>query len=287
MLRQIDKLFDEGGYPVFSLLVEREGETLLRCLNGPDIRRPVYSATKSFTSTAVGMLQDEGKWSVEESLARYLPAEYLEEMEPARRAAFERLSIRRFLTMSVEGYPFRPEGEDWLRMVLRCPARLEGEPAFSYSNIPAYLVGVAAERAAGEPLGEYLKRRLLAPLGIENPTFRTDPQGRFYGATGMELTVGELSRLGRLYRQGGRWKGERLISESWTRAAVSRQIDTGKGGYGYFFWNDETGFSISGKWGQKCLVYPARGMSVSWLGNMQENPGEFERKVRKICQIGR
>ena len=233
------------------------------------------------------MLQDAGKWSVDDPLAAYLPREAVEGMPPEKREAFRLLPISRFLTMSVPGYPFRPEAEDWLAFALSCPADYTCPPAFSYSNIPAYLVGLAAGNAAGEPLSDYLRRELLVPLGIESPVFRTDPQGRFYGATGMELSVEELSRLGRLYMQDGLWNGKRLFSGSWAEAAVRPQIDAGKGqGYGYFFWTGSQDFSVSGKWGQKCLVYPGRKLIISWEGEMPETSGRFERAVRQLVSDG-
>ena len=286
MLQELRNLFESGGYAVYGLLVQEEGETVL-ALGDCIARHPVYSATKSFTATAAGMLQDAGKWSVDDPLAAYLPREAVEGMTPERREAFRLLPISRFLTMSVPGYPFRPEGEDWLAFALSCPAEYAGAAVFSYSNIPAYLVGLAAGNAAGEPLSDYLRRELLASLGIENPVFRTDPQGRFYGATGMELSVEELSRLGRLYMQDGLWNGKRLFSGSWAEAAVRPQIDAGKGqGYGYFFWTGSQDFSVSGKWGQKCLVYPGRKLIISWEGEMPETSGRFERAVRQLVSDG-
>ena len=228
MLQELRNLFETGGYAVYGLLVQQAGETAL-ALGDCIARHPVYSATKSFTATAAGMLQDAGKWSVDDPLAAYLPREAMEGMPPGKREAFRLLPISRFLTMSVPGYPFRPEGEDWLAFALSCPADYTCPPAFSYSNIPAYLVGLAAGNAAGEPLSDYLRRELLAPLGIESPVFRTDPQGRFYGATGMELSVEELSRLGRLYMQGGVWNGKRLFSGSWAEAPSARRLTPGKG----------------------------------------------------------
>lgn len=283
MLQELRNLFASGRFAVHGLLLEEEGETLL-ALGDCDTRRPVYSAAKSFTATAAGMLEAEGKWSLDDPLLDYLPPGPVSRMEPASREAFAGLPIRRFLTMSVPGYPFRPEGEDWLSFCLSCPARYGGEPLFAYSNIPAYLAGVAAERAAGEPLAGYLARKLLAPLGIENPVFRTDPAGRFYGATGMELSVRELSRLGTLYLRGGVWEGERLLPASWVKAATAPQIPAGKQYYGYFFWVGTDNFSVSGKWGQKCIVYPAEKRVVTWEGDMPEDAGSFERIVREILR---
>ena len=286
MLKELRTLFTSGGYAVYGLLVQQAGETVL-ALGDCTARHPVYSATKSFTATAAGMLQDAGKWSVDDPLAAYLPREAAEGMPPEKREDFRRLPISRFLTMSVPGYPFRPEGEDWLTFALSCPADYTCPPAFSYSNLPAYLIGIAAGNAAGEPLMDYLRRELLSPLGIENPIFRTDPQGRFYGATGMELSVEELSRLGQLYLQKGVWAGKRLLSESWAETAVRPQINAGKGqGYGYFFWTGSQDFSVSGKWGQKCLVYPDRRLIISWEGEMPETSGQFERAVRQLVSAG-
>ena len=78
-----------------------------------------------------------------------------------------------------------------------------------------------------------------------------------------------------------------LFSGSWAEAAVRPQIDAGKGqGYGYFFWTGLRDFSVSGKWGQKCLVYPGRKLIISWEGEMPETSGRFERAVRQLVSDG-
>lgn len=270
-------------FAVYGLEIRQDGKSLFSWHPAPDIRYPVYSATKSVTSLAAGLAVAEGKFSVDAPLSEYLPQEYLARMEPEKRAAFLPLPVRRFLTMSVPGYPFRPEGEDWLQFSLSCPIEAE-KTEFAYSNIPAYLVGAAVERAVGEKMGDYLLPRLFIPLGIKNPVLQTDPQGRFYGATGMQLTVGELARIGEVYRTGGCFDGKRLLPESWIKEAVSCQIANREGGYGYFIWVQENSFSISGKWGQKCILYPEMGLSVSWLGNMPEDSRRMENTVRAFLE---
>lgn len=269
------------GLEVYGIEVFEKGKIVYRRQFAPDVRYPIYSATKSFTSTAVGLAVQEGKLSVEDSLGELLPGKYMQGLPEGVKCAVDHLPLGRLLTMSVPGFPFRPEGEDWLRQALTCGAGFDREEVFSYSNVPAYLAGVAVSEAVGEHLMEYLTPRLFAPLGIERPEYADDPQGRFYGATGMKLTVHELSRLGQLYMQGGVFDGQRLLSEDWVRAATSRQIANKEGGYGYFFWVDADGFSISGKWGQKCLCCPARQRMITWLGNMPERSGEMLRLVRE------
>lgn len=72
------------------------------------------------------------------------------------------------------------------------------EKNFDYSNIPAYLVGVAVAKALGVHLYDYLEERLFDPLGIVKPTYQNCPSGYFYGASGMFLTVPELAKIGQL-----------------------------------------------------------------------------------------
>lgn len=266
---------------VYGIEIFEGGKVVFKHQFAPDVRYPIYSAVKSFTSTATGLAVQQGKLSVEDSLGALLPGRYLNGLPEEVRTAVDRLPLRRLLTMSVPGFPFRPEGEDWLRWALNCGAGYDSPEVFSYSNVPAYLVGVAVAEAVGEHLIDYLTPRLFEPLGIERPEFSNDPQGRFYGATGMKLTVHELSRLGQLYLQGGVFAGQRILSENWVRTATSCQIRGKDGGYGYFLWIDKDGFSISGKWGQKCLVYPGKGKMVTWMADLPERSGEMLRLVRE------
>lgn len=269
------------GLQVYGIEIFEGGKVTFKCQFAPDVRYPIYSAVKSFTSTAAGLAVQEGKLSIEDGLGALLPGRYLDGLPEEVKTAVDRLPLRRLLTMSVPGFPFRPEGEDWLWWALRCGAGYDSPEVFSYSNVPAYLVGVAVAEAVGEHLIDYLMSRLFEPLGIDKPEFSNDPQGRFYGATGMKLTVHELSLLGQLYLQDGVFNGHRLLTEEWVRMATSCQITGKDGGYGYFFWVDADSFSISGKWGQKCLVYPDKGRMVTWMGDLPERSGEMLRLVRK------
>lgn len=269
---------------VHGIEIFRNGETAFKKIFASDRRYPIYSATKSFTATAVGIAANEGKISINESLGDYLEKRYLEKMPVQIRNAFCRLSIKRFLTMSVSGYPFRPGGDDWLKSSLCCDIDYAAPPVFSYTNVSAYLVGIACENAVGGNLMDYLNSHLFEPLGIKQPEYQCDPQGHFYGATGMYLSVHELSLLGQLYLQKGMFRGECILSEDWVNDATSMQISHTDGGYGYFFWKRGEGFSISGKWGQKCLVFPAKNAMITYLGDMREEAGEMQRIVEQFAE---
>ncbi|MDE5770512.1 MAG: beta-lactamase family protein [Ruminococcus sp.] len=275
LFSELIKDIETNNFNVHGIEIFQNNDIVFRHMWSDDIRYPIYSATKSFTATAVGIAVDDGKFSVDAPLSEYLEKQYIYNMPAHLREVFGELTVSRFLKMSVSGYLFRPSGDDWLKTLLDTNADYS-KTEFYYTNVSAYLVGIACENAVGGNLPQYLKSRLFEPLGIENPTFLTDPQGRFYGATGMYLTVNELSLLGQLYLQKGVFNHERIISENWADIATKIQIENSDGGYGYFFWNNGNHFSISGKWGQKCLIYPQKNLMITYLGDMPENSGKMQ-----------
>ncbi|MGN0593539.1 MAG: serine hydrolase domain-containing protein [Hominimerdicola sp.] len=274
---------------VHGIEIFHNGEVIFKHCFSPDRRYPIYSATKTFVSTAVGLAVGEGKLSIDAPLYDYLERKYTDCIPAAQRDSFIKLTVKRFMTMSVQGYPFRPEGVDWLETSLSLPMNYSKPPVFCYSNIPAYLVGVACENAVGEHLIKYLTPRLFEPLKIEKPTYKNCPQRHFYGASGMELTVHELSLLGQLYLQNGVFDGKRILSEEWVKQAVYPQIANCEGGYGYFLWVNGNDFRISGKWGQKCLVYPEEQLMITYLSDLPERAAEMlkiaESQAKKIRQV--
>lgn len=261
---------DEGLLPC-GMAVIRNGNTVLSEETEPGKRYPVYSAAKSFTSTAVGLACADGFMSTEDRMERFFADELMQVPEDSA-AHWRDLTISRLLTMTVPGLPFRPSGENWLISCLSLKGDTGRGAVFQYSNIPAYLAGVAVERAVGENTADYLERKLFVTMGIPRPVMQFCPSGHFYGATGMELTAYELGCLGQLYLDHGLWNGKRILPEKWTEEAVRCHVKNGESGYGYFFWTREDGgFTIRGKWGQRCYVFPETRTVVSWVSHLPED----------------
>lgn len=251
-----------------------QGDKILHRYGDVDDKRyPIYSATKSFTSTAAGIAVAEKKFSIEESIWEYLKEEVPTYASQRQIDNLKKITMKRLLTMSVEGFPFRPEGGNWLENALMYPLKQVDKPVFSYSNISAYLVGVALEKVLNEHLISYLTPRLFEPLEIKNPLYGNCPLGHFYGASQMELTVEELGRLGTLYLQKGYFENQRILSEAWVKQATTSHITNKEGGYGYFIWKYKNGYRISGKWGQRCFVFPEENIVITYLSNMKTGSG--------------
>lgn len=267
----VDTIKDKN-LEVYGVQVFHKGEIVGDWQEVPIQRHPIYSATKSILSLAVGMARDEGKFDIEAPIYEYLKSEVSVYVSERQVENLKKISVKRLLTMSVQGYPFRPEGDNWLEYSLLHPLENVEEKSFNYSNIPAYLVGVSVAKALDVHLYDYLEERLFVPLGIENPPFQNCPSGYFYGASGMFLTVPELAKIGQLCMQKGMYNGQRLISKEYINEATAIQQMNREGGYGYFFWKYKDGYRISGKWGQRSFVFPEKDMVITYLSN--EGSGE-------------
>ncbi len=270
MLEAFIQKVKDNNWPIYGIEVFHQGGIVESYDFVPKGRHPIYSATKAFTATAVGLAVEEGRFSIEAPIYDYVKDELPGELSEEQLQILHKLSIKRLLTMSVPGYPFRMESENWLKEALTYRVHFSETPRFHYSNIPAYLVGVAVEKAVGEHLATYLENRLFKPLGIEAPDYVNCPSGHFYGASGMKLTVNELSRLGQLYLQKGVYEGKQILSERWVKEATAIQQMNREGGYGYYFWKYKDGAQISGKWGQKCCIFPEKQLMITYLAEITE-----------------
>lgn len=225
-----------------------------------DCRRNIYSASKSFTSCAVGIAIREGLLSLDERLTDAFAADLPDEVSENLRRA----TVRDLLTMCLgQSRPMlmgsqRPlyAEDDWVRLALSAPFDYMPGTRFVYNNVGPYLAGILVQRRAGCDLAAYLTPRLFKPLGIRRPTWESDPMGNTFGAGGLFLTLSEFHRFGLLYLNGGNWDGRQLVSAEWVRESGSRQSASD---YGYLFWLGEHGsYRADGKYGQMSMIFGDR-----------------------------
>lgn len=261
----------DNGWNVYGAEVYRDGELIHSYADTTEGIYEIYSATKAVTSIAVGIAYDRGLIDLDACILNYLPKEKIANLSPKQRNTFEKITVRRLLTMSVAGFPFRPEGGHYLDFALACDIANPEEPVFSYSNIPTYLVCVALQEIFREDLGDFIVKNILNPLGIHKFEYGRSPEGIFYGASKMKLTVNEFSRIGLLMMNKGVFNGQRIISEEYVTLATSVQQPNKEGGYGFYFWKYRNGFSINGKLKQKCYCLPEENLMVSYLANITDD----------------
>ena len=94
--------------------------------------------------------------------------------------------------------------DDWVRFALDLPVR--ETRGFSYCTAGVVCLGVALERALGEPVPDFAGRELFAPLGIDRWHWPQTPRGESSAAGGLD-SAGRIWSAG-LFRPPGsttRW----------------------------------------------------------------------------------
>jgi CubicO group peptidase (beta-lactamase class C family) len=147
--------------------------------------------------------------------------------------------------------------EDWLGFALGLPLRETS--SFSYCTAGVVALGIALERALGEPLSDFARRELFDPLGIERAEWQRTPRGETSTAGGLELKSRSLLRLGELYLR----EGEGLVPREWVADSIRAhaRIDD-ETLYGYLWWlkeyAGERSFFMTGMGGNRVHVFPGR-----------------------------
>ena len=63
--------------------------------------------------------------------------------------------------------------------------------------------------------------------------------------------------------------------------ASSVQQMNREGGYGFFLWKYRDGFSINGKWGQKCYILPKEKIMVTFLSHLEDGSGDLSESMER------
>jgi CubicO group peptidase (beta-lactamase class C family) len=254
-------------HEVHSLMLLRHGKVIAEgwwAPYTPGDMHSMYSVTKSFNSTAVGMAVDAGLIDVDALVTSYFP-----DFAPLATApAFQTMTVKHLLTMHtghaadiLDRMRAAPGGE-WTKAFFQLPVENEPGSTFVYNSGAAYVLGALVQKVTGMTVEEYLTPRLFEPLGIVNRLWGSSPEGVNMTDGGLSITTEELAQFGLLYLQKGQWNGQAIVSEQWATAATSKEVDSYAGygnwnfGYGYQFWRSQVGFRADGSLGQYSFVLP-------------------------------
>jgi CubicO group peptidase (beta-lactamase class C family) len=269
-----------------SLMVLRHGQVVAEGWWGPYQRQDphvLYSLSKSFASTGIGLAIAEGKLSLDDTVISLFS-----ELAPARPSPnLEQMRVRDLLSMStghhadvLEGFPYADPEKDAVREFLALPVAHKPGTHFVYNTPASFMLSAIVQKVSGQPLVDYLGPRLFEPLGISGAKWDQTPKGVSMGGFGLHLRTEDIARFGQLLLQKGQWNGKTVLPSSWVELATSRQVSNGSNpasdwdqGYGYQFWRCRNGaYRGDGAFGQYCIVMPQQDAVVaitSGLGDMQ------------------
>ena len=240
----------------------------------------LYSLSKSFTSTAVGLAIAEGKISLDDEVLKFFPGDVPAEPSPNLKAMRVR-DLLRMATGNQSEAPILSQDLPWTRAFLAHPVPFKPGTHFLYNSPATYMLSAIVQKVTGVTVLDYLKPRLFEPLGIEGPTWVASPQGITAGAYGLSLRTEDIAHFGQLFLQKGKWKGQQLVPSQWIAEATARQTSNGSSpnsdwdqGYGYQFWRSRHNtYRGDGAFGQYCMVIPELDAVVaitSGVRNMQQ-----------------
>jgi CubicO group peptidase (beta-lactamase class C family) len=253
--------------PGAAVIVVKEGKVIFRKGYGmADMAKAVPmdasaqlrigSVTKQFTSTAILMLAEEGKLSVDDDITRHLP-DY-----PTRG---KKISIEHLLTHTsgIANYTSKPSfraniTEDttvnaMIDTFKDDPLTFEPGSAYAYSNSGYFVLGAIIEKTSGMPYATFIEQRIFAPLGMLDTAYEGHAKGTAPRAAGHTTTPtgygpSQLMSATQTYAAGAivstvddlaRWdaavvSGKLLKAASWQRALTSHKLGNGEStGYGY------------------------------------------------------
>ncbi|MER5407380.1 serine hydrolase domain-containing protein [Streptomyces sp. NPDC002769] len=242
----------------------------------PDRLHLLYSLSKSFTSTAAGFAVAEGLVRLDDPVISYFPEFEAEITDPRSRS----MLVRHVASMASGhlGETFeaaaRVDRKEIVRGFLLVPPDQEPGTVFAYNQPATYTLASIVQRVTGQSLTEYLRPRLLDPLGIGETAWLQRPAGRDLGFSGLHAATDAIARLGQFYLQDGVWDGERLLPSWWITEATREQIPTADGtavdagsdwqrGYGFQFWMGRHGYRGDGAFGQFCVVLPEQDVVIA------------------------
>ncbi len=258
---------------------------------GPEFKHTMYSMSKSFTSTAIGLLSAEGKVSVEDAVSKFFPQDMPEQVSDNLAA----LKVKHLLTMSAgnEKEPTQAvvKSENWVKTFLAQSITHAPGTVFLYNSAATYMLSAIVSKLTGGTVLEYLTPRLFQPLGITGMSWETCPRGINTGGWGLSIRTEGLAKFGQLYLQRGKWDGKQLIPAAWVEEATTFKIqqpgpakpsrpkeqNDWMQGYCYQFWRcQHNAFRGDGAFGQFTIVLPEQDAVVIMTSESRDLQGQLD-----------
>lgn len=236
----------------------------------------LFSLSKSFTSSAVGLAVAEGRFSIDDPVVSFFP----DKTPPEVNSHLREMRVRHLLSMSTghadDTWPHMANRDDaqWVKGFFERPVTYAPGTHFLYNTGATYILSAIIQKTTGLNLVEYLTPRLFQPLGIEQVSWQASPEGIMLGGIGLSLKTEDIAKFGQLYLQKGVWRGNRILPAAWVEAATTFQMSNEADppsdwtqGYGYQFWLCRHGaYRGDGLFGQYCIVMPEQDAVLAMTG---------------------
>jgi CubicO group peptidase (beta-lactamase class C family) len=279
-----------------SFMMVRHGQVIAEGWWSPysaDLNHMLYSLSKSFTSTAIGLAVTEGRLKVEDPVISFFPDDLPGNISENLAA----LKVKHLLTMSVghakDSTPVITPTDNWVKAFLALPIENPPGGTFLYNSGATYMLSAIVQKLTGQKVIDYLGPRLFQPLAIEGMTWETCPRGINTGGWGLAIQTEGLAKFGQLYLQKGVWNGKPILPAAWIEEAttfkIQQPVEAGKDleevkkisewhqGYCYQFWRTRHDcYRADGAYGQYTFVMNNQDAVICITGETGNMAGEFD-----------
>jgi len=283
---QIYKDIETNKLKVDSVLIVKNGTLVAEKYYGSynrDTVHPIWSDTKSITSTLIGIACDQGKIKLDNKVVDYFPGNKFDNMDALKKS----MTVRDLLTMRsgvqwAHDITEKGAAEDmlkaksWVGFIMNRPMETKPGTTFNYNTGNMEVVSAIINQVAGKSEEDFAKQNLFGPLNITNYKWPKDPEGYSIGGSGMSMRPRDMAKFGQLMLQNGSWNGKQIVSANWVKEATTAKVSSTYipgCGYGYNWWiNPESkGYFAVGLYGQIIYVLPQQKMVVVFTANEDLN----------------
>ena len=161
------------------------------------------------------------------------------------------------------------------------------EYLYKYNTAGTNMLAAVLRRKTGQNVTEFLKPRLLEPLGITSLTCALLGDGTELGGGGMKMVTEDMAKFTYFLSRQGEWEGKQLLRKEWFERACHKQIETegdSEGhvkdwaqGYGYQCWMGRYpgSFRADGAYGQFGVVFPDLDLIVILTSSTEQTQEEL------------
>ena len=282
---------DTGRVELHSFMFIRHGKVIAEGWWNPygsDYKHIMFSASKTFTATAVGLAVSENRLKITDKVISFFPYSQPDSISDYMRE----LTVQNLLTMSVgqdpEPWVMGTDG-DWINAFLKTAPVNKPGTVFKYNNAATFMLSAIVQQVTGQTVFDYLQPRIFRPLAIRGIDWDLNPQGISLGMIGLRLRSEDMAKFGQLLLANGVWNGKQLIPKEWIKEATSFKIETAiKGskdslklsdwgqGYCYQMWRGRNNtVRLDGMGGQFVVLIPDKDAIVVLTANAKNTQDEL------------
>ena len=303
LLAQMMRKIVDGTYPrVHSVLIIKDGKLVFEEYfyeYNRDSLHELRSATKSFVSALTGIAIDKGFIkNIDIPVLSFFPEYNFTNSSDSKK----RITIENLLTnqsgldcdisndKSTGNETQMGYADDWVKFTLDLPVIDTPGGKGMYCSGNVIVAGRIIEKATKQPLPEFARNNLFAPLGIKNFkwNFKPDPSSAETFCQ-LYLRPRDLAKFALLFHNQGKWNGKQIISADWVQQSFMKHSVVQNVDYGYLWWIkylDADGVRYYGKaaqgnGGQKIYIFEQQNLITVITGGNYNTQSPSDELIKK------